>query len=487
MFAFSRLACTVSRALYPSAVTRAVPRGRIATASVSQQRQSSTAEEGLTDTRTLAQELRERGLWNQCTATEEALDLHLKDKKRTVYCGFDPTADSLHVGNLLMIITLLHFSRAGHKTIAIVGGATGSVGDPSGRTTERDPLAKSKSQVNLAGIEQDLKRVFANAKAAYAEGTASFGLAVVDNAEWYADMTPVTFLTEVGRHLRLNHMLARESVKSRLNSAEGISFAEFAYQALQAYDFLHLNTHSDCTIQLGGSDQWGNITAGCELIRRTASGKPSQSFGLTIPLLTTAAGVKFGKSMGNAVWLNSAKTNPYELYQFFINTTDDDVEKLLRSLTFTPLDEISQIMVAHQNAPELRTAQKALAKSVTQLVHGEEATLQAIATTDSFFAQGKDAKPTSSRDILERYSGAPSVSIPITDLTSMSVIDLALKAGAVKSKGAARRLITAKGLYLNNETITDPNQKLTEGDAIDDSVTLLRTGKKSYAVVEWER
>eukprot|EP01134_Creolimax_fragrantissima_P003424 CFRG3424T1 len=442
-------------------------------------------DQSISSRRTLSEELHDRGLWNQCTATPEVFDKYLTEGQRTVYCGFDPTADSLHVGNLLMIVTLLHFSRAGHNTIAIVGGATGRVGDPSGRTSERDKMAEDRSVTNLSGIERDLRNVFWNA-IQNGDGHTAGELSVVDNAEWYRDMTPVTFFNEIGRHMRLNHMLARESVKSRLDSPEGISFAEFSYQALQAYDFSYLNSTRNCTIQLGGSDQWGNITAGTDLIRRTSKGDTFESYGLTVPLLTTAAGVKFGKSMGNAVWLNGSRTKPYEFFQFFINQPDSDVCKLLRSLTFIPLNEIDAIMVEHEKNPEKRNAQTHLAQAVTRLVHGEEGVQEAMATTATLFAtKNGSIQEQTSIQILDSYSGAPTVTVPLSELGDMSVIDLVVRAGAVASKGAARRLINAKGLYLNNEVVVDPNHVLTKVDAVESTVTLLRTGKKSYTVVKW--
>ncbi|EDQ92314.1 uncharacterized protein MONBRDRAFT_21005 [Monosiga brevicollis MX1] len=304
----------------------------------------------------------------------EELVRHLSSGERVFYCGFDPTARSLHLGNLLSIMGLLHAALDGHYAVALIGGATGHVGDPSGRNSERDPLSSDALFENAISIDLSLQTIFQNASDMAKETDAERPelcdhLKLVNNVAWYERMSVLDFMVKVGKHARMHTMLGKDSVKSRLAQPEGMSYAEFSYQLFQGWDFVELNQRYLCTIQLGGSDQWGNMLAGIELLRKC---QDVQGHAITLPLMTTAAGVKFGKSMGNAIWLNEDMTSPYQLYQFLFNTDDADCAKLLRALTFLPLDHINNIVADHTAAPEKREAQRVLAEQVLRLVHGNE-------------------------------------------------------------------------------------------------------------------
>ncbi|CAO3590741.1 unnamed protein product [Absidia cylindrospora] len=428
-------------------------------------------------------DLKNRGLI--ANATSPDIVSHT-ESPTAIYCGVDPTARSLHLGNLLTFMGLFHFTF-------VVGGATGSIGDPSGRNSERVPLERDVLDKNVAGIEQQVHRFFHHG-ALYAErrGHGNVQVAtpkVLNNYDWFSSMTALDFLGSVGRYARVNTMLGKESVRSRLDTTQGISFTEFSYQLLQAYDFWYLYKNHDCRIQLGGSDQWGNITAGLDMIgRRETSAdeqesSPVKPYGITIPLLLTSTGEKFGKSAGNAVWLDKSMTSVFDFYQFFMKTTDNDVGKYLSMFTLFNENEINDLLDEHKKNPELRLAQESLASEVTELVHGLDAVHQAKVATKVLF--GEDISNVTGQDIIKAFEHDHR---RFSTLDQGKVIDsgidqLATLIKATKSKSEAQKLIKGGGIYLNNVRVTDPRQKLTSTDLIDGSVCLLRVGKSSYHAV----
>lgn len=428
--------------------------------------------------RTVLDELKERGLFDAATADDETLR-GLLSKRITVYTGFDPTADSLHLGNLLALIALKWFQKHNHTVIAVLGGATGKVGDPSGKSTERPILNDETIANNLKGIEENIKQILINEN-----------LHVLNNYDWVAPITFLDFLRDVGKHARVNNMLTKDSVKSRLqpndndDNISGMSFTEFTYQLLQAYDFMYLNDNYNVTFQLGGSDQWGNITAGTELTRKLRNGK--SLYGITFPLLTTSDGKKFGKSESGAVWLNSNKLSPYEFYQFLFKTSDNDVFTFLKRLTFLPIPQIDQLEQQFQtnNNYTANTAQKLLAESVTKIVHGEDGLKSALAATA---AAQPGSKAVLNSQALEAISNdMPCFKISKLDIMDMFVVDVMVRGGLQKSKGEARRLIKNGGAYMNNEKITDASMKTSESHLIDGRLILLGAGKKNKLLVRVE-
>lgn len=418
----------------------------------------------------LVEELRWRGLVHDMT---EGADDILRGQKVTAYIGFDPTADSLHVGSLLPIMVLVHLQRHGHTPIALVGGGTGMIGDPSGKTKERQLLSVEQLERNLAGIRAQLSHFLDF------EGVSNPAL-MVDNGNWLRTIPFIDFLRDVGKHFTVNYMLAKDSIRSRLESEEGISYTEFSYMLLQAYDFLMLHEGYGCTFQMGGSDQWGNITAGVELIRRV---KGAQAHGATVPLVTTTSGVKFGKSEAGNVWLDAARTSPYRFYQFWLNTADEDVVPYLKFFTLLSPEEIAPLEEAARSAPHERAAQRRLAEEVTRAVHGEDALARAIQATGVLFGGGLEGL--SAPDLLDIFAEVPSSSVARDELSGegLPVVDLALRAGLERSKGQARRLIDNGGLYLNNEPVSDAGATVGLATAIDGQVIVLRKGKKQYHLV----
>ncbi|CAO3607287.1 unnamed protein product [Cunninghamella echinulata] len=396
---------------------------------------------------------------------------------------------------------LLHFHIRGHQTIALVGGATGSIGDPSGRNSERKPLEKDILINNVNGIEKQVHRFFKNGILYAQRRTGKDHHSqinkekeevslyktpkVLNNYDWFSQMTALDFLGSVGRYARVNSMLAKESVRSRIESTQGISFTEFSYQLLQAYDFWYLYTHHDCRIQLGGSDQWGNITAGIDLIgkRNPIDQDSPKAHGITIPLLLTSAGEKFGKSAGNAVWLDENKTSVFDFYQFFMKTADNDVGKYLSMFTLFDNTKIQDIINSHQKNPELRLAQKTLASEVTELVHGLDAVHRAEVATKVLF--GEDISNVSGQDILEAFvhDHHRFTELEKEKIDNIGIDQLATLIKATKSKSEAQKLIKSGGLYINNTKVNDPRQKLLSTHLIDDSICLLRTGKSSYHII----
>ncbi len=416
----------------------------------------------------LLDQLAQRGIIEQVT-NREALDELLAEPGATIYVGFDPTADSLHVGHMLPAIMQARFQRAGHRPIMLVGSATGMIGDPSGRSSERSLLTLEEIRANAIPVGKQLARFvsFEGPNAAI----------LVNNADWTAPVSHLDWLRDVGKHFTVNYMLAKESVRSRLEDREhGISYTEFSYMLLQANDFLHLFDHHKCAIQAGGSDQWGNITAGIELIRKVRAG---EAYGITYPLLTTSSGEKFGKSAGNAIWLDPAKTSPYQFYQYWIRTDDRDVERLLKLFTFVELDEISSLLATHSAAPEQRIAQRRLAEEMTRMVHGEEALAQSMKASEALF--GGEISGLSDRDLADIFADVPSFSIDAGAISSgLRLPDLLVRAGAAKSKGEATRLIAGGGVYLNNRRVDDASSVLRAADLASESMFVVRVGKKSY-------
>lgn len=410
--------------------------------------------------------LQERGFVEAMTS-ERIHDLVKKPCK--VYCGFDPTSDSLHLGNMVAIMGLAWFQRFGHQPYIILGGATGMIGDPGGRTKERQLLDEPTLLKNVEGIRKNFDGIL-DFKA---DDSAPV---VLNNYDWFKNFSLIEFMREVGKNFRVGQMLAKESVKARLNSEEGISFTEFSYQLLQGYDFLHLNQEHGVAIQLGGSDQWGNITAGIDLIRRVSG---NDSYGVTFPLLTTAEGKKFGKSEEGAIWLSPEKLPPYQFYQYLVRVQDADVIKLLKMLTFLPMDEITAIEKEIVGNPNF--AQKRLAEEVTRIVHGEEGLKTALKVTEA-------AKPgqEAALDVVALESIAqdmPSESFSAAELIDCKVVDLIVKANLQTSKGEARKLIKNGGFYLNNQKMTDENRVLQIADFIDGRILLIAAGRKNKKLI----
>jgi len=420
----------------------------------------------------LIEDLQWRGLLADCTDLE-ALTKRVNEGPVTLYCGFDPTGDSLHVGHLMGQLTLRRFQLAGHHPIALAGGATGMIGDPSGKSAERNLLTREQLAYNVSCIKQQLARLLdfnANGNPAR----------LVDNADWTAPLSYLDFLRDVGKHFSLNIMLAKDSVRSRMEGDNGISYTEFSYQLLQAYDFFHLRKSLNCELQIGGSDQWGNITAGTDFIRKKL-GVPA--WGWTFPLITKADGTKFGKTEGGAVWLDPKKTSPYKLYQFFVNTEDTKVSEYLRKFTFLSRPEIEDLEVKHATNPGAREAHKALAREVTRLVHGDAAIAAALKASEILFgAEIGDTSEETFRDVVGE--------VPTKDLerakvegAGTSMIDLLVFAGLAPSKGQARKDIEGGGVYLNNVRIGEVTRAASAADLLFGKYLLLRKGKRTYAVL----
>ncbi len=413
--------------------------------------------------------LRERGFLQDVT-DEEGLRRAFDTSRVTYYVGFDPTAPSLHVGSLVGIMAMAWMQRLGHRPVAIAGGATGRIGDPSGKDTERELLDDEALEQNLAGIRSQLSQFLDLSRP-------ERGL-LHDNYEWLGTFGFIAFLRDVGKHFSVNQMIARESVKRRLEEREqGISYTEFSYQLLQAYDFAHLYAAEGCRLQGGGSDQWGNITAGVELTRRLHGG---EVFGLTWPLLTTSDGAKFGKSAGNAVWLDPVLTSPYAYYQYWLNTHDDDVVRFLKLFTFLELDEIDALAAEHAADPAARAAHRRLAQEATRLAHGDEALAEAERATRVLF--GKEPfRGLDDRTLGEAFASAPSVELDRDRLTAgLGLLELMVAVGAAGSNGEARRLVDQGAVRISNEKVDDPGHVVGSDDLASETTLVLRVGKKRY-------
>lgn len=417
----------------------------------------------------LLKDLAWRGIIYQQT-DEEGIKEVLDKESISLYCGVDPTADSMHIGHLLPFLTLRRFQAQGHRPIVLVGGATGLIGDPSGKSEERNLQTLEAVQHNVSCIKKQLEKIF------NFEG--DNGAILVNNYDWAGSMDIVTFLRDIGKHIGVNYMLAKDTIANRLET--GISFTEFTYTILQAMDFLHLYEHHNCKLQIGGSDQWGNITTGLELIRKMMP-EGSKAFGLTIPLVTKADGTKFGKTESGAVWLDPEKTSPYEFYQFWINTADADVVKYLKFFTFLSKEEIETLEKAVQEEPHLRKAQKALAEEMTRLIHGEESLQQAIKISEALFSG--DVKNLSAAEIKQGFKDVPSYEV--SGETDANLVDLLVAAKISSSKRQAREDIANGAVSVNGERVTDTSYSLQDADKIEGQYTIIRRGKKKYYLIKY--
>jgi tyrosyl-tRNA synthetase len=421
---------------------------------------------------TIIDDLKWRGLFADCTDLD-TLGGRLAKGPITLYCGFDPTGDSLHVGHLVPQLTLRRFQLAGHHPVTLAGGATGMIGDPGGKSAERNLLTPEQLEHNFARIQAQLGRLLDfNAAANPAR--------LVNNADWTRSISFLDFLREVGKHFSLSSMIARESVRSRLSSESGISFTEFSYQLLQANDFCHLRQAIGCELQIGGTEQWGNITAGTDLIRKKLG---LSAWGLTFPLITKADGTKFGKTESGAVWLDPQKTSPYRFYQFFMNTDDASVAEYLRKFTLLARETIADLEAKHLANPGAREAHKALAREVTALVHGESACADAIRASEIMFGGGLEGV---SEAVFKDVVGeVPTAGFDREKLTGAgaALTDLLVQSGLCPSKGQARKDIEGGGIYLNNVRIAEPARNVTGNDLLFGKYLLLRKGKRNYAVL----
>jgi tyrosyl-tRNA synthetase len=417
----------------------------------------------------LLKDLAWRGITYQQT-DEEGLAKLLDNEKISIYCGIDPTADSMHIGHLLPFLTLRRFQKHGHRPLVLVGGATGLIGDPSGKNEERKLQTIETIQHNVESIKGQLTRIF--------DFQGENGAQMVNNFDWIGPMSIVSFLRDFGKHVGVNYMLAKDTIASRLET--GISYTEFTYTILQAIDFNHLYENYNCKLQIGGSDQWGNITTGLELIRRTRE-EEAKAFGLTIPLVTKADGTKFGKTESGAIWLDPLKTSPYEFYQFWINTADADVIKYLKYFTFLSKEEIESLQQAVENEPHLRKAQKVLAEEMTRLIHGEDALRQALKITEALFSG--DIKALSAEELKQGFKDVPTFQQPKEE--TIGLVDLIVSAKISPSKRQAREDIQNGAVYINGERTTDLGHVLDEKDMIEEEFTIIRRGKKKYFMIQY--
>lgn len=419
-------------------------------------------------TNALIEELKWRGLIYQQT-DETGIENLLNKEQVTLYCGADPTADSLHIGHLLPFLTLRRFQEHGHRPLVLIGGGTGMIGDPSGKSEERKLQTEEQVETNVQGISKQMHKIF--------EFDTNKGAKLVNNKDWLGQISLIEFLRDYGKHVGVNYMLGKDSIQTRLE--HGISFTEFTYTILQAIDFGHLNQTYNCKIQVGGSDQWGNITSGIELMRRMYG--ENEAFGLTIPLVVKSDGKKFGKTEGGAVWLDADKTSPYEFYQFWINSTDEDVIKFLKYFTFLSKAEINDLEKSLQEAPHLREAQKALAENVTRFIHGQDALDDAIRISQALFSG--DLKSLSAKELKEGFKDVPQVDL---NHTTSNIVEAIVETGISSSKRQAREDINNGAIYINGERQQDVNYELSDEDKIDNAFTIVRRGKKKYFMVNYK-
>lgn len=422
------------------------------------------------------EELRWRGMIHDIMP---GADEHLMEDMRAAYVGIDPTADSLHIGHLVGVMMLRHFQKAGHKPFALIGGATGMIGDPSGKSQERNLLDEETLQHNQNCIKNQLSKFLDF------ETNDANAAVLVNNYDWMKTFSFLDFIRDVGKHITVNYMMAKDSVKKRIagDESEGMSFTEFSYQLVQGYDFLHLFKQHQCTLQMGGSDQWGNITTGTELIRRIGGGK---AYALTCPLITKADGTKFGKSEGGNVWLDPEKTSPYKFYQYWLNTSDEDAEKYIKIFTFLSKKEIEVLIAEHTNDPHLRQLQKRLAEELTVMVHSQEELDNAITASAILFGKStsEDLKKLNARQFMEIFDGVQQATVSRADIESgLGIIDaLAGKTGFLSSNGEARRDLQSNAISVNKEKI-DEQFILTSADLINDTFILLGKGKKTNFII----
>lgn len=421
----------------------------------------------------LIEELRWRGMIQDIMpGTEEQL---LKEQT-SAYIGFDPTAESLHIGSLVPILLLVHLQKAGHKPYALVGGATGMIGDPTGKSEERNLLSEDVLQRNQEGIKKQLEKFL------QFDESMSNAAVMVNNYDWFKEMRFLDFIRDTGKHITVNYMMAKDSVKKRIESENGISFTEFTYQLIQGYDFYWLYKHHNCKLQMGGSDQWGNITTGTELIRRKTGG---EAFAFTCPLLKKSDGGKFGKSEKGNVWLDAEKTSPYQFYQFWVNAADDDAKKWIKIFTFLPTEEIETFIQQHDENASQRLLQKTLAKEVTLFVHGEEGLKQAIETTEKLFANQSAPAESLSEEDLEGMEGVVKIDYDITKLNSgIDVISFLTETNIFPSRGEARKMIQNGGVSLNREKVSNLQMIVDSSVLLHKKYLLVQKGKKNYYLVK---
>lgn len=419
-------------------------------------------------TNVLIEDLKWRGLIYQQTDEQGIEDL-LNKEQVTLYCGADPTADSLHIGHLLPFLTLRRFQEHGHRPIVLIGGGTGMIGDPSGKSEERVLQTEEQVDKNIEGISKQMHNIF--------EFGTDHSAVLVNNRDWLGQISLISFLRDYGKHVGVNYMLGKDSIQSRLE--HGISYTEFTYTILQAIDFGHLNRELNCKIQVGGSDQWGNITSGIELMRRMYG--QTDAYGLTIPLVTKSDGKKFGKSESGAVWLDAEKTSPYEFYQFWINQSDEDVIKFLKYFTFLGKEEIDRLEQSKNEAPHLREAQKTLAEEVTKFIHGEDALNDAIRISQALFSG--DLKSLSAKELKDGFKDVPQVTLS-NDTTN--IVEVLIETGISPSKRQAREDVNNGAIYINGERQQNVNYALAPEDKIDGEFTIIRRGKKKYFMVNYQ-
>lgn len=413
--------------------------------------------------------LEQRGFLHACT-DHEGLRKRTEEKSVTVYCGFDPTAESLTIGNMVALMGLLHFQRCGHRPLVLMGGATGMIGDPGGKSAERNLQSLAQVRHHLSMQRPQFER--------FLDFDGPRGAQIVNNHDWIAPISFIDFLRDVGKSFRIGEMLGKESVRARINSEVGISYTEFSYMLLQAYDFRHLYETEDCEVQCGGADQWGNITAGMEFIRKTIG---KSAFGLTFPLITTATGEKLGKTAQGAVWLSAEKTPVYEFYQYWVRAEDRDAERFLKLFTLLDLDEIAAIVAEHATNPGARSAQKRLAWEVTCFVHGEEEARKARDASEALYG-GSAVEKMTDEQLRGLFADAPSIEAKL-DGEGTPLLDVLVDAGLAASKKEARKLLQQGGLYLNNEPVPEEKRTLTRADLASESMLILRAGKKRYCLV----
>ena len=416
----------------------------------------------------LLEDLSWRGLLYQQT-DEEGMAALLDKEKVALYCGVDPTADSMHIGHIVPLLTLRRFQMHGHQPILLVGGATGTIGDPSGRSEERQLQSMEQVDQNVAAITEQMKRIF--------DFEADNGAKMVNNKDWISNMTIIDFLRDYGKLVNINYLLGKDSISSRLDT--GLSFTEFAYTLIQGIDFNHLYDHHNCRVQIGGSDQWGNITTGLEMIRKTHD-EEAKAFGITIPLVTKADGTKFGKTAGGAVWLDAEKTTPYEFFQFWINTADADVIKYLKIFTFVSREEIEALQKAVEEQPHLREAQKRLAKEMTELIHGVDAHQQAVRVSQALFSG--NLKELTVSEMKDAFKDVPTSEVAKQDT---NIVDLLVEAAVSSSKRQAREDVTNGAISINGEKVTDVSYTVTGTDRLDDQFMIVRRGKKNYRMIQF--
>ncbi len=422
------------------------------------------------------EELRWRGMLHDIMPETEE---YLLKNKTTGYIGFDPTADSLHIGSLVPIIILMHFQKAGHNPIALVGGATGMVGDPSGKSDERNLLDEETLNKNVAGVKGQLAR-FLNF-----DSKSDNAAELVNNYDWMKDISLIDFVRDVGKHITVNYMMAKDSVKKRLDadSQSGMSFTEFTYQLFQGYDFYHLFKEKNCVLQMGGSDQWGNITTGTELVRRKAQGK---AYALTCKLITKADGTKFGKTAGGNVWLDANRTSPYKFYQYWLNSSDEDAESYIKIFTFLDKEIIEALIAEHKQAPHLRILQKKIGEEVTKMTHGEEAYENAIKASNILFGNSTadDLKSLNEQTFLDVFDGVPQAEIERSVIENgLEIVPAFAETGFLKSNGEVRRALNENSISVNKEKVNE-DFVITTSDLIADKFVLLQRGKKSYFLLK---